>query len=92
MYYVGYSDGQFKLGLAKSSDGINWIKSSNNPILSPIGAGWERKHIYRACPLQNAFREIILVDGKMRLYYSAYAKYPSIGLATISPKKFLNGF
>lgn len=39
MYYLGYNgnDGIFKIGLALSSDGINWVRSDKNPVLSPDG-------------------------------------------------------
>ncbi len=34
--YSGYSSGRFQIGIATSTDGINWTKSLNNPILSRL--------------------------------------------------------
>src|SRR3989344_5735190 len=35
MFYSGTSSGYWKIGLAKSTDGISWLKCSNNPIINP---------------------------------------------------------
>lgn len=35
MWYAGYN-GRFQIGLAHSSDGINWAKDSNNPVVSRL--------------------------------------------------------
>ena len=42
MYYGGYQGTASRIGLAKSTDGINWVKSDSNPVLSPGNSGaWE---------------------------------------------------
>ena len=40
MYYLGRNSGQSKIGLATSSDGINWTRYPGNPILQK-DANWE---------------------------------------------------
>jgi len=44
MAYQGHTGSQYKLGLAFSSDGVNWTKSSLNPL--PMGASgeWDDYH------------------------------------------------
>ncbi|MDP2303250.1 MAG: hypothetical protein Q8N03_12595 [Ignavibacteria bacterium] len=46
MYYSGKSQSNVvKIGLATSTDGINWVKHEGNPILQPSQA-WESTGIY----------------------------------------------
>lgn len=40
LYYYGKGSGNFKVGLATSSDGINWTKHQGNPIMS-VTKNWE---------------------------------------------------
>lgn len=45
LYYTGRNYPTFKIGLAISSDGLNWTKYSNNPILQPTDT-WEGSGVY----------------------------------------------
>lgn len=46
LYYVGKSNStNYKVGLAKSIDGVNWVKHSQNPILTPTNS-WEGTGIH----------------------------------------------
>ncbi|MBI4065409.1 hypothetical protein HY409_03505 [Candidatus Gottesmanbacteria bacterium] len=36
MYYTGFNGSRFQIGLATSPDGLNWTKSSSNPIVSRL--------------------------------------------------------
>ena len=75
LYYSG-SDGHFfRLGLARSNNGIDWEKYEGNPILDRIRGTWEGA-LYRPSS--------IVINGKLWLYYSAFETYwhnPRIGLA-----------
>jgi predicted GH43/DUF377 family glycosyl hydrolase len=43
MWYTGQaSNGARAIGYATSSDGVNWAKSANSPVLGPASAVWER--------------------------------------------------
>ena len=44
-YYSGYDGNTWRTGLAVSEDGINWIKSTNNPILDIREDGWDATYI-----------------------------------------------
>ena len=75
MYYVGWSHPR-ELGLATSTDKINWKKYSGNPVLVGSKERWDES-MYRPCP--------VIVNGVMKLYYSAFSgKKPQIGLAISS--------
>jgi predicted GH43/DUF377 family glycosyl hydrolase len=79
MYYWGFAgDMYYRLGLAKSVNGLDWEKSKYNPVLDTIQNSWEGDYIYRSSP--------IIVNDTMLLYYSAYddlgTQLPKIGLAT----------
>ena len=41
MIYHGRGSAKEAIGLATSSDGVNWTKDSNNPVLEGSGSGWE---------------------------------------------------
>ena len=75
MYYSGFNDqySHWDIGLATSSDGVNWTKYPGNPII--VGTtGWE---------FQVVATSILKVDGTYYLYY--YGKNSpeyKIGLAT----------
>lgn len=45
LYYYGYSNNSYKIGLATSLDGVVWNKYPGNPILSPTKP-WEGSGIY----------------------------------------------
>ncbi len=73
MYYSGWGDSHdaWKIGLATSTDGINWTKEAQ-PILS--GSGWD---------YQMGASSAIIIDGKIYLYYYGHQYYQNrqIGLA-----------
>ena len=75
MYYVGWRDQNlnWSIGLATSSDGINWTKYSNNPVLYGT-AGWE---------YQIAATSLLKINNTYYLYYFGrnFPEY-KIGLAT----------
>ncbi len=74
MYYAGWSDpsANWNIGLATSTDGINWVKHPN-PILYS-GSGWE---------FQLGPSSIIKVDNVYYLYYyGRNLPVRKIGLAT----------
>ena len=42
LWFTGFDGTKGQIGLATSSDGINWLKYQNNPVISPkIGDPWE---------------------------------------------------
>jgi predicted GH43/DUF377 family glycosyl hydrolase len=46
MWYSGYDGAVWRIGYASSSDGIEWTKSSMNPVLNPGAPGsWDDDHI-----------------------------------------------
>ena len=74
IYYAGWSDpsGPWHIGLATSSDGLNWVKHPN-PVLF-ASTGWE----YQIAP-----SSIIKINGIYYLYYyGRNLPYLKIGLAT----------
>ena len=73
MYYSGFSDeyGYWNIGLATSSDGINWIKQPNPVIYADADE-------YQISP-----NDIVKVNGTYYLYYSKRAyPYYDIRVAT----------
>lgn len=62
MWYVG-NDGQGKIGLATSPDGVVWTKDPANPILSPGPSAWESRWI--------EWPTVITTDS-MRLWYGGH--------------------
>ncbi|MEO8233558.1 MAG: hypothetical protein ABI638_14855 [Ignavibacteriota bacterium] len=63
LYYTGYSDytGKYNIGLATSTDGINWTKNPG-PILSGSSSNWD---------YQVSSGDVVLVNGVYYLYYHA---------------------
>jgi len=79
MYYNGFNaqqSGVGKIGLATSSDGINWTRYANNPILT-VGTGWEDFSLYNAAVAKAGSTWYMLYEGKG---WSDYTQI--IGLAT----------
>lgn len=67
MWYTGhknkYSKGNFKIGHATSTDGSNWTKDSNNPVLTTGTAGtWENSWI--------CIGDVLDAGTKYHLWYS----------------------
>lgn len=70
MFYTGADNDRAMdagIGYATSPDGITWTKSSNNPILTPSGAGYDAMCISVGVPL-------IEPDGTWVLYYAGNAQ------------------
>lgn len=66
MYYNGFENdynGTGKIGLATSTDGINWNRYSGNPILSP-GSGWENTSLYNSAVVKVGSIWYMLFEGK----------------------------
>lgn len=66
MYYNGFEngyDGAGKIGLATSTDGINWNRYSGNPVLSP-GSGWENTSLYNSAVVKVGSIWYLLFEGK----------------------------
>ena len=63
MYYTGYSTytNKYNIGLATSTDGINWIKNVN-PVLTGNTNGWD---------YQISSGDVVLVQNVYFLYYHA---------------------
>ncbi|MFA8343188.1 MAG: hypothetical protein ACEPO8_09500 [Rhodothermaceae bacterium] len=76
MWYSGFGTTSYKIGYASSADGINWTRSSENPVLDLGNSGtWDNTHV---------FYPTVLYDGiKLRMWYhgSSGTSY-SIGYAT----------
>jgi predicted GH43/DUF377 family glycosyl hydrolase len=60
MWYEGWSGNSGQIGYAESLDGINWAKSTSNPILSPE-IGWES--------FQVGEPSVIKVDSTYHMWY-----------------------
>ncbi len=78
LYYNGHLSkyGGWHIGLATSTDGINWTKNPNPVLYTSVG--WES---------QLTASEIIKVDNQYYLYYSGVVGDPAVckvGLATSS--------
>jgi predicted GH43/DUF377 family glycosyl hydrolase len=73
LYYTGRLYPQYKIGLATSTDGINWTKQPN-PILTPTKS-WEGIGV--------AYPSVILEDGVFKMVYSnVNPTYNAFGFAT----------
>lgn len=72
MWYAARdSGGNWRIGYASSSDGKNWIKYQNNPILYPTQS-WEITHI--------AGNDIFKDNNQYFLYYYGAAIWPPINI------------
>jgi predicted GH43/DUF377 family glycosyl hydrolase len=77
MLYEGVQNGFANaVGLATSSDGIEWTKSSSNPVLSADPAGWDSVRV--------GVSEAVHFDGSTySLYYAGWnGSSTQVGLAT----------
>jgi len=65
MWYAGDNGSTRQIGLAESTDGINWTKHNDNPLLSPGSSGsWDQKMIGQPS---------VLYDGvNYRMWYGGY--------------------
>jgi predicted GH43/DUF377 family glycosyl hydrolase len=82
VYYMYYGASrqtfaQYRVGLATSTDGINWEKYWDNPVLRPSPSGWDNGEVETAC--------IIKIGNTLKLWYDASNSgtyHWQIGLAT----------
>lgn len=57
VYYMYYTGGKndtsgYCIGLATSTDGVNWTKNLTNPVLSPGASGqWDDYNVRPSCPI-----------------------------------------
>ena len=64
MYYIGYQNLDVaRICEAYSDDGINWIHSTGNPILSPTFNSWDSNAVYKPTVIYNN-------DGSMYIWYN----------------------
>lgn len=75
MYYSGVSGSGYKIGLATSTDGINWTRYSGNPILTATQA-WETEGIY--------IPSVIKVNDKYYMVYQNGGYSSAFGMAVSS--------
>ena len=79
MWYAGSNIGfwdRIDVGLATSSDGIEWTKYQQNPVLSPSQGMWDWPKV--ECS------SIKLIGDSLWMWYSGNASFIQFGLATSS--------
>jgi formylglycine-generating enzyme required for sulfatase activity len=66
MFYLGSNGKKWTVGLATSTDGVQWAKSSANPVLDagPEGA-WDGGSILGV--------EVLWLDGRLHVWYAAHS-------------------
>ncbi len=76
LYYMGAGEkNSWRIGLATSENGIDWQRSSANPVLPQGSAGsWDDKAVSMPYVLND--------NGRLSLYYSGSGKGGGFGLAT----------
>lgn len=77
MFYDGSKKGKWfeEIGVAESTDLLNWKKYSKNPIFKVSNNWWEKMHVSRCC--------IYKLGNTFYLYYAGHdGKRERIGLAT----------
>ena len=74
----------YELALLTSSDLATW--TNQGTVLSRGQEGqWDETHIYRSSPVVNSTGQIVLFDGDIRMYYSAFGPGTTgIGIADIT--------
>ncbi|NQV15682.1 hypothetical protein HQ531_09515 [bacterium] len=82
MFYMGYDGFYRQIGMARSTDGINWIKSPNNPIIQHGEPGsWNEETSSGPCAVSQG-------PGQYMLWYTGNATSGSttwaIGQGTLS--------
>jgi predicted GH43/DUF377 family glycosyl hydrolase len=63
MWYTGGTSSlsSLRIGLATSEDGVNWVKSASNPVLTVSPDSWDRGYVI--CP------HVIFHDGMYKMWY-----------------------
>ncbi|UCE73608.1 MAG: hypothetical protein JSV56_11365, partial [Methanomassiliicoccales archaeon] len=79
MWYVGTHDQSiWRIGFASSGDGINWIKSADNPIFDVKAGTWYSKYVTSP--------SILKIDNTLKMWYNGWdGSAYRIGLATLDP-------
>jgi predicted GH43/DUF377 family glycosyl hydrolase len=63
MWYTGWNGVSAGIGYATSTDGINWVKPSNSPVLDPGTTGlWDYSYVSNPT--------VILQDNRYKMWYS----------------------
>jgi predicted GH43/DUF377 family glycosyl hydrolase len=79
LYYTGRNNGAYKIGLATSTDGLNWTRYSGNPILS-ADKSWEGNGVY--------YPSVIAQNGGYTMFYGNISSYnTAFGTATSTDGK-----
>ena len=74
MYYAGHKDALWQGGLARSTDGIHWTRSSSNPLLQTVPGTWESM----TCGAQHT----VIRNGIFYAFYEGYDGFTrQVGLA-----------
>lgn len=79
MVYTGWDDTGSALGVATSLDGIEWTRSTANPVLTanPAPGSWDDGAVFTAA--------VVVESGAQEMWYAAAGDYPAaIGYATSS--------
>jgi predicted GH43/DUF377 family glycosyl hydrolase len=81
MWYTGENQTQFYgIGYATSKDGVTWVKSPNNPILSNGPAAWDQGGVENPCVIQYNDTYLLYYDGfgvANNITYIGMAKSPA---------------
>lgn len=72
---AGFEKGETAIGIAYTTDGTNWTKYANNPVLEVSESGWDSVKLY----VSSIFKH----EGVYYLFYNAYnGSLEQIGFAT----------
>jgi hypothetical protein len=85
LWYTGQAQGKSRIGYATSTDGINFTRQSEKPVLEPE-AGWE-KSIAVMCPHVNWDAEA----GVFKMWYSGGEQYEPNAIGYATSKDGLHG-
>jgi len=81
MLYTAYDGSHTQIGLAESTDLINWTKNPNNPVLPVVPDSWEQYEVdYPTLVGKYNGKYILIYCG--RAVADDYAKEERMGLAT----------
>jgi predicted GH43/DUF377 family glycosyl hydrolase len=64
MYYAGFDGSYYQIGLATSSDKINWQKYDIVPVLE-TGAGWDSRYVTQP--------SVLFINGIYYMWYTGWA-------------------
>jgi predicted GH43/DUF377 family glycosyl hydrolase len=73
-WYIGSGAGlSGELGYATSTDGVTWTKYAGNPVLWPLGYGWDG---------YGMTNPAVVFDGTYHMWYTGYGSVVQIGHAS----------